>query len=220
MSFFNLFFWIQGTIGGSPSTVIKRRAPPCLNDFCRLGCMCTSLIQERRQNHCGKPQCMLGCDCLRRKVVLLKNEDTNEESAPVNDEEEDVSKVKKKKRRISYSEYAFIRPEVNENELFGNPNFCCVLVLLVLSGPEAAPEPVLHVKTLWVKQNDADSEPLYIPDPARPLHPPPVSLDLQKDLENFLHPSPKRGAVRAVSILNLCNRFVLVSLHIETAWQN
>ncbi|KAK3537811.1 hypothetical protein QTP70_018917 [Hemibagrus guttatus] len=160
----------EGTIGGSPSTVIKRRAPPCLNDFCRLGCMCTSLIQEKRQHHCGKPQCMLGCDCLRRKVVLLKNEDTNEESAPLNDEEEDVSKVKKKKRRISY----------------------------ILSDPDAAPEPVLHVKTLWVKQNVSDSEPLYIPDPARPLHPPPISLDLQKDLENFLNPSPKRGALRAV----------------------
>lgn len=114
---FCLFFWIKGTIGGNPSTVIKRRAPPCLNDFCRLGCICASLVQERRQHHCGKPQCMLGCNCLRRKVVLLKNEDTNE--AVINDAE-DVPKVKKKKKRYSYSEYAFIRLEVNEKIIIYN----------------------------------------------------------------------------------------------------
>ncbi|XP_026789858.3 MAX dimerization protein MGA a [Pangasianodon hypophthalmus] len=160
----------EGTIGGSPSTVIKRRAPPCLNDFCRLGCVCASLVQMRRQHHCGKPQCMLGCDCLRRKVVLLKNEDTDEGSAPLNHAEENGTKVKKKKNRISY----------------------------ILSGADATPEPALHVKTLWIQQNDSDSEPVYIPDPARPLHPQPVSQDLQKDSENFLHPSSKRAAVRAV----------------------
>ncbi|XP_060735625.1 MAX dimerization protein MGA a isoform X2 [Tachysurus vachellii] len=157
----------EGTIGGNPSTVIKRRAPPCLNDFCRLGCICASLVQERRQHHCGKPQCMLGCNCLRRKVVLLKNEDTKE--AVINDAE-DVLKVKKKKKRYSYT----------------------------ISVTDAAPESALHVKTLLAKQNDADLEPLYVPDPAKPLHPPPISLDCQKDLENFLHALPKREAVRPV----------------------
>lgn len=101
-------------IGGSPSTVIKRRAPPCLNDFCRLGCVCASLVQERRQHHCGKPQCMLRCDCLRRKVVLLKNEDTDERSSLVNHAEENGTKVKKKKNRISYSKYVFIILETSE----------------------------------------------------------------------------------------------------------
>ncbi|XP_047677052.1 MAX dimerization protein MGA a isoform X2 [Tachysurus fulvidraco] len=157
----------EGTIGGNPSTVIKRRAPPCLNDFCRLGCICASLVQERRQHHCGKPQCMLGCNCLRRKVVLLKNEETNE--AVIKDAE-DVPKVKKKRKRYSYT----------------------------ISVTDSAPEPALHVKTLLAKQNDVDLEPLYVPDPAKPLHPPPISLDLQKDLENFLHALPKREAMRAV----------------------
>ncbi|KAI5102418.1 MAXprotein-associated protein isoform X2 [Silurus meridionalis] len=155
----------EGIMGGSPSTVIKRRAPPCLNDFCRLGCVCVSLVQERRQHHCGKAECMLGCDCLRRRVVLLKNEDTTG-SSPISHAEENGTKVKKK-NRISY----------------------------ILSGPDAAPEPVLHVKKLWVQQNDSDSEQLYIPDPSMP-HPQTVSQDLQKDMENFLHPSPKRKAVR------------------------
>ncbi|KAI5611487.1 MAXprotein-associated protein isoform X5, partial [Silurus asotus] len=157
----------EGIMGGSPSTVIKRRAPPCLNDFCRLGCVCVSLVQERRQHHCGKAECMLGCDCLRRRVVLLKNEDTKG-SSPISHAEENGTKVKKK-NRISY----------------------------ILSGPDAAPEPVLHVKKLWVQQNDLDSEQLYIPDPSMPLHPQTVSQDLQKDMENF-HPSPKRKAVRTV----------------------
>lgn len=110
-----LFLWIQGTIGAGPSAVIKRRAPPCLNDFCRLGCVCASLIQERRQHHCGKPQCMLCCVCLRRKVVLLKNDDGDKGSAPLNHAEENGAKVKKKKNRASYSKYAFIRLGVNEN---------------------------------------------------------------------------------------------------------
>lgn len=57
---------------------------------------------------------MLGCNCLRRKVVLLKNEDTDKGSAPENFAEENGTKVKKKKNRISYSEYAFIMLEVNE----------------------------------------------------------------------------------------------------------
>ncbi|KAF5909668.1 MAX gene-associated protein-like isoform X1, partial [Clarias magur] len=159
----------EGTIGGSPSTVIKRRAPPCLNDFCRLGCVCASLVQERRQHHCGKAQCMLGCDCLRRKVVLLKNGDTDEASGVPHHEKENRSKLKKKKNRISY----------------------------FLSGPDAAPEPVLHVKSLWVRQNDLDSEHLYIPLSSKPLHQP-VSSDLQKDFENFLRPTANRKAVRAI----------------------
>lgn len=79
------------------------------------------------------------------------------------------------------------------------------LCSLVLSGPDAAPEPAHHVKTLWVQRNDFDSEQLYIPCPAKHLNPQLISLDLQKDLENFLHPSPKRAAVRTMSILNLLN---------------
>ncbi|XP_053365590.1 MAX dimerization protein MGA a isoform X2 [Clarias gariepinus] len=167
----------EGTIGGSPSTVIKRRAPPCLNDFCRLGCVCASLVQERRQQHCGKAQCMLGCNCLRRKVVLLKNGDTDEASGGPYYEKENGSKLKKKKNRISY----------------------------FLSGPDAAPEPVLHVKSLWDQQNDLDSEQLYIPLPAKPLHQP-VSSDLQKDFENFLRPSANRKAVDGEGLSKVKNQ--------------
>lgn len=109
-----LFLWTQGIIGGSSSTVIKRRAPPCLNDFCRLGCVCASLVQERLQHHCGKPECMLRCDCLRRKVVLLKKGETDKGPAPVNHAEDDGTKVRKRKKRISYSKYGLNMLKGNE----------------------------------------------------------------------------------------------------------
>ncbi|KAL6477721.1 hypothetical protein MHYP_G00135560 [Metynnis hypsauchen] len=158
----------EGTVKSSPSTIIRRRAPPCLNDFCRLGCVCTSLAQERRQHHCGKPQCMHGCDCLRRKVVLLKHskdEDLKKELlAQGQPDEDEIEASKKKKKRKAY----------------------------ILSGPESAPEPATRVKSLWDQTNEADKECLFIPTPARPPHPPLLSLELQQDLENFLHPLPNK----------------------------
>ena len=59
----------------APIQLVHRRAPPCLNDFCRLGCVCSSLSYCSRVSHCGQPPCMLGCSCLKQKVVLLKNLD-------------------------------------------------------------------------------------------------------------------------------------------------
>ncbi|XP_026868973.2 MAX dimerization protein MGA a isoform X2 [Electrophorus electricus] len=158
---------VEAAMTGTPSTVIKRRAPPCLNDFCRLGCVCGSLAQERRQHHCGKPQCMLGCDCLRRKVVLLKtpaeDESPKEGPEPEGQSAENGVKVKKRKRRKTY----------------------------ILSGPEAAPEPATRVKMLWDRKN-SDSECVFIPTPAQPHCPPLLSPELQEDLDNFLCSSPKK----------------------------
>uniref|UniRef100_A0A4W4E8Q0 T-box domain-containing protein n=1 Tax=Electrophorus electricus TaxID=8005 RepID=A0A4W4E8Q0_ELEEL len=158
---------VTAAMTGTPSTVIKRRAPPCLNDFCRLGCVCGSLAQERRQHHCGKPQCMLGCDCLRRKVVLLKtpaeDESPKEGPEPEGQSAENGVKVKKRKRRKTY----------------------------ILSGPEAAPEPATRVKMLWDRKN-SDSECVFIPTPAQPHCPPLLSPELQEDLDNFLCSSPKK----------------------------
>ncbi|XP_072545481.1 MAX dimerization protein MGA a isoform X2 [Salminus brasiliensis] len=157
----------EDKIKGSPSPIIKRRAPPCLNDFCRLGCVCASLAQDRRQHHCGKPQCMLGCDCLRRKVVLLRNPTKNENSngAAVSEDQQDekgYDMTKKKKRKKAY----------------------------ILSGPEAAPEPATHVKRLWnYEKNYTDPECIFVPLPARPH----CSPDLQKELENCPQPSKTHG---------------------------
>lgn len=106
---------LQGFVSENPTApvqVIKRRAPPCLNDFCRLGCVCSSLRKERRITHCGKQDCIFGCSCLRQKVVLLKNLDGPDSSAS----EEGLSKKKRKRRmRMAYSECPFLKRTTEYN---------------------------------------------------------------------------------------------------------
>ncbi|XP_042543809.1 MAX gene-associated protein isoform X3 [Dipodomys spectabilis] len=140
-------------------TIIRKRAPPCNNDFCRLGCVCSSLALEKRQPaHCQRPDCMFGCTCLKRKVVLVKGgsktkhfqrkashrdpvfydplEEAKEGGVGVR-EEEDQSKEKKKRKKLEYT-------------------IC-----------ETEPErPVRHYP-LWVKvEGEVDPEPVYIPTPS------------------------------------------------------
>ncbi|XP_064230943.1 MAX gene-associated protein isoform X5 [Aotus nancymaae] len=140
-------------------TIIRKRAPPCNNDFCRLGCVCSSLALEKRQPaHCRRPDCMFGCTCLKRKVVLVKGgsktkhfqrkaahrdpivydtlgEEAREEEG-VREEEEQL-KEKKKRKKLEYT--------ICETE------------------PE---QPVRHYP-LWVKvEGEVDPEPVYIPTPS------------------------------------------------------
>ncbi|XP_073921825.1 MAX gene-associated protein isoform X8 [Castor canadensis] len=140
-------------------TIIRKRAPPCNNDFCRLGCVCSSLALEKRQPaHCRRPDCMFGCTCLKRKVVLVKGgaktkhfqrkaahrdpvfydalgEEAREEEG-VREEEEQL-KEKKKRRKLEYT--------ICETE------------------PE---QPVRHYP-LWVKvEGEVDPEPVYVPTPS------------------------------------------------------
>ncbi|XP_045395046.1 MAX gene-associated protein isoform X7 [Lemur catta] len=141
-------------------TIIRKRAPPCNNDFCRLGCVCSSLALEKRQPaHCRRPDCMFGCTCLKRKVVLVKGgsktkhfqrksahrdpvfydtlgEEAKEEEEGVREEEEQL-KEKKKRKKLEYT--------ICETE------------------PE---QPVRHYP-LWVKvEGEVDPEPVYIPTPS------------------------------------------------------
>ncbi|XP_074183986.1 MAX gene-associated protein isoform X12 [Rhinolophus sinicus] len=140
-------------------TIIRKRAPPCNNDFCRLGCVCSSLALEKRQPaHCRRPDCMFGCTCLKRKVVLVKvgsktkqfqrkashrdvacyalGEEQREEEEGVREEEEQL-KEKKKRKKLEYT--------ICETE------------------PE---QPVRHYP-LWVKvEGEVDPEPVYIPTPS------------------------------------------------------
>ncbi|XP_055990450.1 MAX gene-associated protein isoform X5 [Sorex fumeus] len=141
-------------------TIIRKRAPPCNNDFCRLGCVCASLALEKRQPaHCRRPDCMFGCTCLKRKVVLVKGgsktkhfqrktvhrdsvfyetlgEEPREEEEGTREEEEQL-KEKKKRKKLEYT--------ICETE------------------PE---QPVRHYP-LWVKvEGEIDPEPVYIPTPS------------------------------------------------------
>ncbi|XP_060031019.1 MAX gene-associated protein isoform X14 [Erinaceus europaeus] len=142
-------------------TIIRKRAPPCNNDFCRLGCVCSSLALEKRQpTHCRRPDCMFGCTCLKRKVVLVKGgsktkhfqrktqrdpvfydglgEEQREEAAvaAVREDEEQL-KEKRKRKKLEYT--------------------------LCETEPE---QPVRHYP-LWVKvEGEVDPEPVYIPTPS------------------------------------------------------
>ncbi|XP_052549049.1 MAX gene-associated protein isoform X9 [Tympanuchus pallidicinctus] len=144
--------------------IIRRRAPPCNNDFCRLGCICASLALEKRQpTHCRRPDCMFGCTCLKRKVLVVKGGskhkkilkkavrgnlvlygsqeeqqgDGDVEEEGVGEEDEVKQKDKKKRKKVEYT-------------------IC-----------DSEPEKPLRNCPLWVKvEGEIDPEPIYIPTPS------------------------------------------------------
>ncbi|KAM6461052.1 MAX gene-associated protein isoform 4-T6 [Liasis olivaceus] len=137
--------------------IIKKKAPPCNNDFCRLGCVCSSLALEKRQPvHCRKPDCMFGCTCLKRKVVLVKHKKIQEKplhgkhrlyhernqeqqtDVTAKDEQEKMKlKDKKRKKKVEYT-------------------IC-----------DTVPEKPVKNFPLWVKKDgEMDPEPIYIPTPS------------------------------------------------------
>ncbi|XP_062863455.1 MAX dimerization protein MGA a [Trichomycterus rosablanca] len=153
----------EGPMEKSSSTIIKRRAPPCLNDFCRLGCVCASLSHQRRQHHCHKFQCMLRCNCLRHKVLLKSpatDKVSNDLPLQLNNSKKKEKKLKKSKKRMSY----------------------------ILFEPEGAPEPAAHVKKLWDQNCDSDSDRLFSPSTTRPLDLPLLSPEQQQNVESISHP--------------------------------
>ncbi|XP_025889180.1 MAX gene-associated protein isoform X2 [Nothoprocta perdicaria] len=144
--------------------IIRRRAPPCNNDFCRLGCICASLALEKRQpSHCRRPDCMFGCTCLKRKVLLVKGgskhkkilrkavrgnlvfygsqeeqqEDEDAEEEGNGEDDEQRQKDKRKRKRVEYT-------------------IC-----------DSEPEQPIRNCPLWVKvEGEIDPEPIYIPTPS------------------------------------------------------
>ncbi|XP_055741364.1 MAX gene-associated protein-like [Salvelinus fontinalis] len=45
-------------------------SPECGSEFCRLGCVCSSLARvSRGPLHCYRPDCMLGCSCFKRRIT-------------------------------------------------------------------------------------------------------------------------------------------------------
>lgn len=48
----------------------KAEGPECGQDFCTLGCVCSSLqYPNRGPLHCRRPDCMFGCACFKRKII-------------------------------------------------------------------------------------------------------------------------------------------------------
>ncbi|XP_034015463.1 MAX dimerization protein MGA a [Thalassophryne amazonica] len=95
-------FTLMGFVSENPTApiqLIRRRPPPCLNDFCRLGCICSSLSHTTRITHCGRAQCMFGCSCLKQKVVLLKNLEGSDSSPSYHNSSK---KRRKKRMKMAY----------------------------------------------------------------------------------------------------------------------
>ncbi|XP_044026184.1 MAX gene-associated protein isoform X2 [Siniperca chuatsi] len=48
----------------------KAEGPECGQEFCRLGCVCSSVQHlNRGPLHCRRPDCMFGCACFKRKIT-------------------------------------------------------------------------------------------------------------------------------------------------------
>lgn len=85
-------------------------------------------MEKRQPAHCRRPDCMFGCTCLKRKVVLVKGgsktkhfqrksahrdpvfydnlgEEQKEGGEEGVKEEEEQLKEKKKRKKLEYSEY-------------------------------------------------------------------------------------------------------------------
>ncbi|XP_017293151.1 MAX dimerization protein MGA a isoform X2 [Kryptolebias marmoratus] len=133
-------FTQTGFVSENPTAPIQlksRRRFPCLNEFCRLGCVCSSLSHSSRSSHCGRPACMFGCSCLKQKVVLLKNLDSSD-SSPTPPH----GKGRKKRRRRMKMAY-------------------------VLKEADSVSRPAERVQTLWRKNAGAsDPELVFIPNMA------------------------------------------------------
>ncbi|KAK2890338.1 MAX gene-associated protein isoform X2 [Channa argus] len=48
----------------------KAARPECGQEFCRLGCVCSSLRHPNKGPlHCQRPECMFGCTCFKRRII-------------------------------------------------------------------------------------------------------------------------------------------------------
>ncbi|XP_070705705.1 uncharacterized protein magl [Pempheris klunzingeri] len=60
----------------------EAQQPECVQEFCRLGCVCSSLQHlNRGPLHCRRPECMFGCACFKRKIT--KQMESEQQNQPV-----------------------------------------------------------------------------------------------------------------------------------------
>ncbi|KAM6912837.1 MAX dimerization protein MGA a [Xenentodon cancila] len=140
-------FTLTGFVRENPTAPIqvgRRRAAPCLNEFCRLGCICSSLSHSFRNGHCGRPPCMFGCSCLKQKVVLLKNLDSPDTSPS-----SQHGSVRKRRRRRRRMRMAYVLKEA-----------------------DSVSQPAERIRTLWrLDEGVSDPEPVHIPAMSQPFRP-------------------------------------------------
>ncbi|XP_037342588.2 MAX dimerization protein MGA a isoform X2 [Pungitius pungitius] len=153
-------FTLKGFVRENPTAPIqwvRRPAPRCLNEACRLGCICSSLSYCSRISHCGRPACMFGCSCLKQKVVLLKNLDGSDSSPSKPDHYNNKKKRRSSSRRRRRMKMAYVLKEA-----------------------DSVTHPAERVRTLWKRgAGDSDPEPVLVPPGALALPPPSVKTCLQ-----------------------------------------
>lgn len=187
----------QGFVRENPTAPIQlacRRAPPCLNDFCRLGCVCPSLTHGSRTSHCGRPACMLGCSCLKQKVVLLKNLDGSDSSPSHH-------RRRRKRRRMKMAYGGRGRPSQRSASVLAWSEVTRFCVVAVLKEADSVSQPAERVRTLWTRDGAGpDPEPVHVPKrqavgswagPGRRL-PPVLTRPLNSQLKRTEHSSCAR----------------------------
>ncbi|XP_066486947.1 MAX gene-associated protein isoform X3 [Tiliqua scincoides] len=139
--------------------IVKRRAPPCNNDFCRLGCVCSSLALEKRQpTHCRKPDCMFGCTCLKRRVVLVKGgfKHKNILDKSMQARHKLYSRKQPEQEKAIEKEQGKLKARDKKRRKKMEYTFC-----------DAEPETPVRSFPLWIKvDGEMDPEPMYIPTPS------------------------------------------------------
>ncbi|XP_051867233.1 MAX dimerization protein MGA a isoform X2 [Pristis pectinata] len=154
----------QGSLSSRKHRVISRQVPLCKNEFCRLGCICSSLSHVKQPpKHCRKPECMFSCKCPKRKVLVLKSfaRRKKQVSKALREdlifydalaEDEDWKPRAKKRKRKKVVEYAIPEPE---QPVRSYP-------LWVREEGEVDPEPVYtapHLESCHANKNPQLSQP-------------------------------------------------------------
>ncbi|XP_069064866.1 MAX gene-associated protein isoform X2 [Pleurodeles waltl] len=146
--------------------IIRRRAPACNNEFCRLGCICASISQERREpTHCRRPECMFGCTCLKRKMMLVRGGPKDTTTIKKEDDDSLLSESFGEGPQLPHKEEE-LESEEDENYICGSHQLKKVKLEYTICDTEPE-EPVRKCFSIWEKgENDEDPEPIYIPKPS------------------------------------------------------
>ncbi|XP_069572282.1 uncharacterized protein magl [Brachyistius frenatus] len=69
----------------APSPQNEAAGPECGQQHCRLGCVCSSLLNlNRGPLHCRRPECMFGCACFKRKITKqTTTQESEQQTSPV-----------------------------------------------------------------------------------------------------------------------------------------
>ncbi|EDW00619.1 GH20976 [Drosophila grimshawi] len=60
------------------AAIAKDANKPCIKDFCRLGCVCESLVGVRpTREHCGRAECVLECRCTGTELTRIMHVETD-----------------------------------------------------------------------------------------------------------------------------------------------